>query len=206
MTTKTIIVNGTAEQKNSSWIPAAKRKSKGWKLVHAMGCTNMKCNALQVANLCIKQIRIQVSRVVLLYCDIFGPAELVWYVTSWLIADISAKGGHRKVVNAQHKCLVHHFGGMLELTNGLHFFLLASEIPFFALKNGQFWFFVCLFCYGTKEERGIFGQITQYQIREEVPQKTWKEKNGDKLGGGLVKWIKRSRETKVALPTNPLSS
>ena len=34
----------------------------------------------------------------------------------------------------------------------------------------------------------------------------WEEKNGDKLGWVLVKWIKRSRETKVAQPTNPFSS
>ena len=54
---------------------------------------------MQVATLCTKIIRIQVSRVDPIYCDIFGPAERVRYMTSRLIGDISNKGvQHYRVV------------------------------------------------------------------------------------------------------------
>ena len=48
---------------------------------------------LQVATLCTKIIRIQVSRVDPIYCNMFGPAERVRYMTCRLIGDISKKGG-----------------------------------------------------------------------------------------------------------------
>ena len=38
---------------------------------------------------------------------------------------------HPKVENAWNKCLFHHFGGMLALKSGLHFFVSASEVPLF---------------------------------------------------------------------------
>ena len=46
------------------------------------------------------------------------------------------------------------------------------------------------------------GQITQYQIKEEVP-KNVKRKEWGQIRP-WVKWIKRSRETRVARQTNPL--
>ena len=36
-----------------------------------------------------------------------------------------------KVLNAQNKRVLHHFGGMLALKSGLVFFVSAPEVPFF---------------------------------------------------------------------------
>ena len=38
---------------------------------------------------------------------------------------------HPKVINAQNKCLFHHFGGMLAAKSGLRFQFRAPEVPFF---------------------------------------------------------------------------
>ena len=38
---------------------------------------------------------------------------------------------HSKVLNAQNKRVLHHFGGMLALKSGLGFFVSAPEVPFF---------------------------------------------------------------------------
>ena len=38
---------------------------------------------------------------------------------------------HPKVLNAQNKRVLHHFGGMLALKSGLVFFDPAPEVPFF---------------------------------------------------------------------------
>ena len=37
---------------------------------------------------------------------------------------------HSKVINAQNKCLFHHFGGMLAWKSGLRFWFGALEVPF----------------------------------------------------------------------------
>ena len=64
-------------------------------------CCGMNCNAMQISLMCCKLqsaiqcaeiIRIQVSQVDPIYCDIFEPAERVRYMTSRLIGDISTKG------------------------------------------------------------------------------------------------------------------
>ena len=36
-----------------------------------------------------------------------------------------------KVLNAQNKRVLHHFGGMLALKSGLRFFVSALSVPFF---------------------------------------------------------------------------
>ena len=45
---------------------------------------------------------------------------------------------------------------------------------------------ICEDCYGPKEEKGVFGQITQYQIREEVPQKKNVKR---KEWGQIRRWV-----------------
>ena len=42
------------------------------------------------------------------------------------------------MANAQNKCLIHHFGGMLVLKSGLCFFVSASKVSFLALENRYF--------------------------------------------------------------------
>ena len=46
-----------------------------------------------------------------------------------------------------------------------------------------------------KGKAGYWDKLHSTKLGKKVPQKMWKEKNEDKLGGGLVKWIKRSVET-----------
>ena len=64
-------------------------------------CYGMNCNALQISVMCFKLqaaaqstkiIRIRVSQVDPIYCDIFKAAERGQYMTSRLIGDISKKG------------------------------------------------------------------------------------------------------------------
>ena len=38
---------------------------------------------------------------------------------------------HPKVLNAQNKRVLHHFGGMLALKSSLGFFVSVPEVPFF---------------------------------------------------------------------------
>ena len=40
-----------------------------------------------------------------------------------------------KVLNAQNKWVLHHFGGMLALKSGLGFFVSAPEVPFFGTSK-----------------------------------------------------------------------
>ena len=43
-----------------------------------------------------------------------------------------------KVLNAQNKRVLHHFGGMLALKSGLGFFVQAPEVPFFCTGKRPF--------------------------------------------------------------------
>ena len=88
-------------------------------------CTAIECDVLQVATQSTKIIRIQVSRVDPIYCDIFGPAERVRYMTSRLIGDISTQG-------VQHQLVV--------IMLFLPFFTWLNEIRVNEIRNHNDWF------------------------------------------------------------------
>ena len=81
------------------------------------------------------------------------------------------------MVNAQHKCLVRHFGGMLDC--------LASEIPFLALKTGTFDFLFVFFVMEQKRKGGYLDKLHNTKLGKKFHKKNVKRKEWRQIRRGV---------------------